>query len=303
MVDAYKHILITGGTGFIGSHLVALLLKQGHYITILTRNPDKYSEDAKNLTYTGWDESILDQVGKADVIINLAGENIFGQRWTDEVKRRLLNSRVDTTQQLTKAIMETKSKPDVFISGSAVGYYGDCDKTPLKEDYPAGSDFLAEVCKAWEDAAQPVEQTGTRLVFARIGIVLEEDGGALENMIPAFKLFAGGPVGSGNQFVPWIHMLDLCNAFLFLINNNNLKGPFNICAPNPVTMNDFAEAVGNALNRPSFFRVPEFMLNLALGEAATPILSSLNAQPQKLIDAGFNFEFEDIKVAINDVIS
>jgi len=301
-MEDYKKILIAGGTGFIGSHLVEELLKLGHYIKIITRSPDKYGENAENLQYTGWN-NLSGDTHWADAVINLAGENIFGKRWTDSVKKRLKASRISTTEKLVAAMEENDEPPETFISASAIGYYGNMGNKPVDETNEAGDDFLARLCVKWEHAAKQAESLDLRLVIPRIGIVLQQGGGALEAMIPPFKMFVGGPVGSGEQYMPWIHMDDIVNAFVYAITSSKMKGIYNFCAPNPVTMKSFSTALANALNRPSFFKVPEFALKIALGEAATPILSSIRAEPRNLLEDGFTFEYDDVEIALNDVLA
>jgi uncharacterized protein (TIGR01777 family) len=235
-------------------------------------------------------------------VINLAGESIFGQRWTDEVKNRIYESRINTTRSLVEAMEASEERPDLFISASAVGIYGDSGDELLDEESSFGSDFLATVCVDWEKESKKAEALGVRVANPRIGIVLEKGGGVIEQMSTPFKLFVGGPVGSGDQYVPWVHMKDLCNAILFPIKNENFSGPYNACAPNPATMNELAKALGSVMNRPSVFKVPEFLLNIALGEAAEPILASLRVQPKVLQKANFEFEFEDLETALGDIM-
>jgi len=297
-----KRILMTGGTGFIGSHLRNMLLKEGHYLTIITRNPGKYEEEhAENQIFESWSADLVKILEETDIVINLAGENLFGQRWTEEIKDKIYNSRINTTRKLVNSMRRCKKRPVLFISGSAVGYYGDGGETVLGEDSPAGGDFLAKVCYDWEAEAEKAYSLGVRVAIPRIGIVLEEDGGVVEKMKLPFRLFAGGPLGNGKQYVPWIHMLDLCRAILFPVNQDNFNGSYNACAANPVTMNELAGVMGKVLRRPSFFRVPEFVLKTVLGEAAEPILTSLRVQPKRLQTAGFEFEFEELDEALADI--
>jgi uncharacterized protein (TIGR01777 family) len=298
-----KKILITGGTGFIGKYLTQMLLKEGHFVTIVTRSPGKYSEkQAKNRSYIGWDNGLVSAMNEHDTVINLVGENLFGQRWTDEVKQRIYSSRIDSTQKLVDAMRESEKKPELFISASAVGIYGDNGSKVLDESAPAGDDFLAKVCEDWENASRKAEELGVRVANPRIGIVLEENGGMIEKMVLPFKFGVGGPIGSGEQYVPWVHMTDLCNALLFPMENESVSGPYNACSPEPETMNVLAKKMGKVLNRPSLFRVPEFVLNIALGEAAKPVLSSLRVQPKVLQTSGFNFIFEDLEEALADIL-
>lgn len=297
-----KQILITGGTGFIGHYLCNELLKAGHYLTLITRSPEKYSEDqAKNMRYIGWDDELDEAVNRTDVIINLAGENLFGQRWTDSVKKRIYDSRILTTQKLTKLIAESASKPDLFISASAVGIYGDSGDKILDESATLGSDFLEKVCIDWEKEALKASEHGVRVAIPRFGIVLEDNGGFIDKMKLPFMFFVGGSIGSGDQFVPWVHMRDLCNAILYPMEKYDLEGPYNACSPNPVTMQSMANVIGKVMNRPAYFRVPTAILKFILGEAAEPILSSLRAHPKILQSSGFQFEFEDLEEALADI--
>lgn len=297
------NILITGGTGFIGSELCPILLQEGHFLTIITRSPQKHAdEQAKNQQFISWDDDLTAAMNNADAVINLAGENIFGQRWTDEVKKRIHNSRVETTQQLAEVIQEVENPPEVMVSGSAAGYYGGRGSDVLTEEEPPGDDFLAQVCVDWEEAAQPVQEAGVRLAIPRIGIAMEQGGGALQKMLLPTKFFLGGPIGRGTQFVPWIHRHDLCRGLTFPLENENFEGPYNLTAPNPVTMETLADTLGNVLNRPSAFRVPEFALSLILGEAAKPILESLRAVPNHLQEAGFEFKFPYIREALSEIL-
>jgi uncharacterized protein (TIGR01777 family) len=296
-------ILLTGGTGFIGTELRPILLQHGHSLTIVTRSPGHHkSEQTNNQQFVSWDEDFIAFMEKADAVMNLAGESIFDQRWTDEVKKRIYSSRIDNTKKLVDAIKKADQPPEVMISASAEGYYGSRGTKRLTEDQPPGDDFLASVCVDWENAAKPVREAGVRLAIPRFGIVLEKGGGALKQMLPPFKLFVGGPIGRGTQFVPWIHRRDLCRGLLFPLTDENFEGIYNFNAPNPVRMEEFARAVGDALNRPSIFRVPEFMLHLVLGEAATPILASLRTQPARLHQAGFDFQFNYVKEALNNIL-
>jgi len=297
-----KNILITGGTGFIGGYLSDELLKDGHFLTIITRSPEKYkSVSSKNQKFITMDQ-VADRMPDMDIVINLAGESIFGQRWTDEVKNRIYESRINITRSLVEAMGATEEKPELFISASAVGIYGDSGDEILDEESSFGSDFLATVCVDWEEESKKAESLGVRVANPRIGIVLEKGGGVIEQMSTPFKLFVGGPVGSGEQYVPWVHMKDLCNAILFPLRDETISGPYNACSPNPATMNELAKALGRVMNRPSVFKVPEFLLNIALGEAAEPILASLRVQPKVLQKADFKFEFEDLETALGDIL-
>lgn len=297
------NILMTGATGFIGNKLRDMLLQKGNYLSVITRSPKEYEDEkAKNQQFLSWDDDLTAAMEEADAVINLAGASIFGQRWTDEVKQKILNSRVRSTRALVKAAGKADNPPTLMVSASAVGYYGDRGDDVLTESEPAGEGFLSEVCVEWETEAQEIEQYGVRLATPRIGIVLETGGGAMQQMLTPFKLGVGGPIGSGEQYFPWIHMYDLCRGLIYPLENEDFNGPYNLNAPNPVTMNEFAAKLGDVLNRPTLFRVPEFALKLVLGEAADPILDSLRVQPKKLQQAGFEFKFQYVKEALADIL-
>ena len=297
------NIFITGGTGFIGSYLRTVLLRDGHLLTILTRDPDQYAgEVAKNQRFVSWDDDLVPEMEKADVVINLAGYPIFGERWTDQVKKKIYSSRISTTDQLVEAIEQTNNRPDLMISASAANYYKDGGDNVLDESAEPADNFLAQVCIDWEKAAQPVTDLGVRLTIPRIGIVLERDGGVLQQLLLPFKLFVGGSIGSGDQYFPWIHMLDLCRGLTYPIANKDFEGAYNLNAPNPVTMDKFTHTLAEQLHRPSFFRVPESIIKLILGEAAVPILMSLRMQPKKLQQHGFKFQYEYLEEALGEIV-
>lgn len=303
MTNNPKQILITGGTGFVGSYLCEELMRQGHFLTILTRSPQKYTEEnSKNQKYVGWETPLNPLMENTDIVINLAGENLFGKRWTESVKKRLYNSRIDITGKLADAMKECSNPPDVFISASGINYYAESGDEIITEESESGDDFLAKICIDWEREALKSEQAGVRVAIPRIAVVLEYDGGMVEKMRLPFALFAGGPLGNGKQYVSWIHMADLCRAIIYPIDNPTISGPYNASAPDPITMNALAKAMGKVMNRPSFFRVPEFALKLVLGEAAQPVLSSLRVKPKVLLSEGFEFEFTDLEIALADIL-
>lgn len=297
------NILITGGTGFVGSELRNELLKEGHNLTIISRSPGKYEKEAaKNQQFISWDGNLVKAMDTADAVINLAGENLFGQRWTDEVKERILKSRTETTKKLVDAMRAASEKPGILISASASGIYGNRGEDIVDEEEKPGDDFLAEVCIAWEDEARKAEELGVRVAIPRIGIVLEKGGGALEKMIPPFRFFVGGPIGSGDQYMSWVHLEDLCRGIMFPLLNKEFSGAYNMCAPNPATMDAFSHTLGKVMNRPSIFRVPETVLSIVLGEAAKPVTDSIRMQPKKLQVAGFDFHYEELEEALADIL-
>ena len=296
-------ILITGGTGFIGDFLCERLARDGHYLTLISRSPEKYTEEnAKNQKYISWDDDLAKEMDRADVVINLTGENLFGKRWTDEVKKRLYSSRIDLTNKLVNAMEASSTPPDLLISASGINYYGASGDKVLTEENGPGDDFLAKLCVDWEAAALRAEEKGVRVAIPRIAPVLEDGNGIIEKMKLPFSLFVGGSLGSGDQYLSWIHMYDMISALIFPIENDEISGPYNAASPNPVQMDEFAHTMGKVMNRPSLFKVPEFVLNAVLGEAATPVLASLRIQPKVLQQAGFEFHFADLEVALGDIL-
>ncbi len=299
-----KNILITGGTGFIGKELRRKLLQDGKYLTIITRSPKKYADEkAKNQQFISWDDDLVSVMNAMDAVIHLAGENVFSQRWSDEVKKKIYNSRIDSTRALVDAMREAESKPEVFISASGSGYYGNGGDEVKVESGAVGDDFLAEVCKDWEAEAQKATEFGVRVANPRIGIVLEKDGGAMEKMVPPFQFFVGGPVGNGKQYMSWVHRDDMVSALIHPIKYKELSGPYNVCAPTPVTMNAFSKILGSVMNRPVLFRVPKFALELMYGEGAKPILDSIRMQPKVLMESGFEFRYDDLEEALADILN
>lgn len=296
-------VLITGGTGFVGSFLCERLARDGHFLTLITRSPEKYAEEsAKNQSYISWDSDLSKAMDKADVVINLVGENLFGKRWTDEVKKHLYNSRIDLTNKLVDAMRESSTPPDLLISASGINYYGDSGDEVLTEKHGPGNDFLANLCVDWEAAAMKAQDLDVRVAIPRIAPVMEDGDGIIDKMKLPFSLFVGGSLGSGDQYLSWIHMYDMISALVYPIENPEISGPYNAASPNPVQMDEFAQVMGKVMNRPSFFKVPEFVLNTVLGEAATPVLASLRIQPKVLQQSGFEFHFADLEVALGDIL-
>lgn len=303
-----KKIIITGATGLIGEKLCRELSARGDELTIFTRNVENAKKslpfinnfiewDYKNPAH--WQSYIED----SDAIIHLAGANLFGKRWDDNYKKKIIESREISTRNLVEAIKKTDKKPQAFICASAVGIYGNCGDEILTENSLPGNDFLSQVCKTWEDEAKNVEKYSVRRVSVRTGIVLSPDDGALKQMLLPFRLFVGGPLGTGKQWFPWIHIDDLVNIFIKVLDDNSFNGPVNAVAPNPVTMNEFSKTLGNVLHRPSFFKVPEFALKFVVGEGAESILASLRVIPEKLMQSKFNFKFEKLKPALENVLN
>lgn len=288
-----KTWLLAGGTGLIGTRLRRHLTEAGHRAILLSRSagPDRMT----------WDQ--LDAaIPLADVVLNLAGENLVGKRWSPAVKDGLVRSRIDSTGRIVDAIRRAARRPDILINASAVGYYGDRADAILPEDAAPADDFLADLCVRWEEAAKPVTAYGVRLVMPRIGVVLDADGGAVAKMKLPFLLFGGGPLGSGRQYFPWIHADDLCRMFLWAAATPAVAGPVNAVGPAPVTMSVFADAMGRAMRRPSWFPVPAPVIRLVAGEAASAVLASQRVVPKKALDLGFAFEFTDPETALRDLL-
>ncbi|UNH29689.1 TIGR01777 family oxidoreductase [Moellerella wisconsensis] len=298
------HILVTGGTGLIGTRLIQQLILQSHQITVLSRSPQKvYSQFCRAVNHLGSLQNITD-LNQFDAVINLAGEPIADKRWTAAQKQRLCTSRWEITQRLATLINTSSQPPQVFISGSAVGYYGSGhDQKILTEQSPAHDEFTHQLCKRWEELAQQAESPKTRVCLLRTGIVLAKNGGALGKMLPPFKWGVGGPIGRGTQYMPWIHLNDMVNAIIFLLDHSTLSGPFNLTSPNPVHNAQFASALGKVLHRPAFMRVPALVIQAIMGESSVLVLEGQRALPAHLQQAGFNFEFSYISDALNDIFN
>ncbi|MEX0594054.1 MAG: TIGR01777 family oxidoreductase [Balneolaceae bacterium] len=296
-------VLMTGATGFIGTHLRKMLLQEGHDVVVITRSPAAYeSISARNQTFVSWEEDLPGWMGRADVVIHLAGENLFGQRWSESVKESIYKSRIGLTSRVVEAMKQSDPRPSLFISASAVGYYGDGGDRILDESEDRGEGFLATVCRDWELTALKAADLGIRVATPRLGLALETGGGVLANMLPFFRWYAGGPIGSGAQYLPWIHMEDLCRGLLFPIQEPDLEGAYNLCSPEPATMDQFASALGTVLNRPSLFRVPAPLVRLVLGEASQAVLGSLRTRPAKLRSYGFEFYYEDLEESLASIL-
>ena len=302
-------IILSGGTGFIGRPLLVQLLRADHHVTLLSRNPDRLGLQTRpSIDTVPWDACNSgpwsSRVDGADAVINLAGEPIAQKRWTREQKERIVSSRIDSTRALVEAIRRAQKKPAVLINASAVGYYGHVESGEVTESRPKGNGFLADTCAQWEKEALAAEALGVRVVCLRTGIVLEKGGGALAKMLPPFRFFMGGPLGSGCQGLPWVHRDDEIGAILFTLKTQNLRGPVNITAPNPVTMREFCESLGKAMRRPSWAPVPAFVLRLLLGDMAEEmLLGGQRAVPQKLLDAGYRFRYPDLDRALAAILS
>ncbi|MFZ1685257.1 MAG: TIGR01777 family oxidoreductase [Candidatus Zixiibacteriota bacterium] len=293
-------ILISGATGLIGSALMSSLTRDGHDVVRLVRS-DPHGNDLLWDPYTGiLDTSTLNGL---DAVIHLAGRSIAGGRWTEPVKRDILTSRTVPTTFLAEQMARLKQPPRLFLSASAVGYYGDRGEETLTESSKPGSGFLSEVCTAWEKATSPARDAGIRTINLRIGVVLSTKGGALKEMLTPMKFGLGGKMGTGRQYWSWITLEDLVGAMRFAIDDDSLNGPVNAVSPNAVTNAEFTSLLARVLHRPAIFSVPEFALNVMLGEMARPLLlASARVIPSKLTNAGFAFQSSDLEPALRSVL-
>ena len=298
-------ILMTGGTGFVGASLAVRLTKDGHTITVLVRSGEQTKTGTPGVSFVEGDPTRQgpwqELVREHDAAINLAGASIF-TKWTPEQKRIIRESRLTTTRHIVEGIAVTPDKPFTLFSTSAVGYYGFHEDEILTEDASPGNDFLATLALDWEKEALRAREKAARVVITRFGIVLGPNGGAIGQMIPLFKKFIGGPIGSGRQWFSWVHMQDLTEAFVFLLGHPDIEGPVNLCAPNPVRNKDLARALGKALHRPSFLPAPAFMIRLMLGEFGSVILKGQRVVPHRLILSGFPFKYPDIQGALSSIV-
>ena len=297
--------LITGGTGFIGRRLVHRLLNEGHQVVVLSRRPAK--EVRLQLSTRVKPVSSLSAVNPSsyfDAVINLAGEGILDKRWSQARKKILLDSRIGVTSELVDLIERMEKKPGCFISASAIGYYGFSRPTEeLDESAPVGSDFAATLCDRWEQVARRVEALGVRTCIVRIGVVLHPGGGALQKMLPVFRLGLGGPIGNGQQIMSWIHMDDMLNALVYLVNHPETKGVFNAVAPEILTNKAFARELGRALRRPAILATPEIVLAMMLGESAQLLTRGQAVIPGRLQEAGFTFAYPNAKKALASLLA
>jgi len=297
-------ILITGATGFVGQSLSGFFLRREHVIVATGTSATHPLSGQPNFKYVNADTTQPGpwqaEVEKAEAIVNLTGRTIF-HRWTKTYKQQIVDSRVLTTRHLVDAL--PKNKPTILLSASAVGYYGNGGDTLLQEDAPAGTDFLAGVSATWEKEALRAAAQTHRVVAMRFGVVLGANGGALAQMVPAFRKFAGGPLGSGRQWFPWIHMDDLTAAIAFSLASDDLRGPVNFCAPGVVTSRALAQALGRVLHRPAIMKVPTFALRMAMGEMGSVLLNSQRAIPARLQQAGFTFQYPHIDDALQNILT
>lgn len=298
-------IIILGGTGFIGKKLSIHLKQSGYDVILFSRNPEKSSKQNPEFQYVKWSpekpELWNKYINNAYGIINLAGASIGGSRWTKKYKEEILNTRITATKAIVNEIIKIENPPKVFINASGVDYYGDTGDTEVDESSLVGEGFLASVCHQWEQAAFKASAK-TRIVAARMGLVLAKEALAMKRMLLPFKLFIGGPLGSGKQWFPWIHINDVVEMYKWVLENPDIQGPVNFVSPQQVTMKEFAKAIGKALHRPSIFKVPECMLRLAVGESADMIVNSKRVIPKVALEKNFQFKYRELEKALIDII-
>ncbi len=300
-------ILITGGTGFIGSLLIPRLTKEGHHVVVLTRTPGSIRLASPVVEAEHWDGvhpgPWTNRIERADAVINLAGENIADKRWTKVRKKKLIDSRIQSTRAIIEAIRRAPKKPSVLINASAVGYYGSVEKEDVVENYSRGNDFLSELCWAWEQEAWNAERLGVRVVKLRFGVILDRRAGALKKLTMPFRLFAGGWLGSGRQWFPWVHSDDVVGIIAFALEHPSVSGPVNVAAPEHVTNKEFSQALGRVMRRPCWAPVPGFVLRLALGEVAGMILTGQRVIPEKILNAGYEFKYPELTRSLEAILT
>ncbi|MFP4619731.1 MAG: TIGR01777 family oxidoreductase [Bacteroidales bacterium] len=301
-------ILVIGATGFIGKPLVEKLLKRNHEVYVFTRNDEKARRlfsDRVFIQQWKTDEYIVLQeyAHKVDVVINLAGENLGEKRWTGDQKRKILSSRVNIGKALSFALKQSKDKPYLLIQGSGVDYYGFSEHQTFPEKSPAGEGFLPMLAQQWEDSVRNIEEDNTRKIFIRTGVVLGREGGILPRMMRPFRFFLGGPLGTGRQWISWIHIDDETEAIVRLAETNGLEGPYNLAAPTPVTMKEFAATLGKVMQKPSWLPVPPFLLKMVFGDMAKEmILQGQRVIPEKIREIGFEFRYPDLESALTELL-
>ncbi|MDX2471208.1 MAG: TIGR01777 family oxidoreductase [SAR324 cluster bacterium] len=293
-------ILCIGATGFIGSYLVPALREKGFEPVIFSRRPKKTKEIWPDLDVVSSLEEIPAEAN-FHAFINLAGAGIADKRWTDERKKILLESRIDSTSAMVALIERLKMKPEVVIQGSAMGWYPFSEERSFDESEPHAENYLGQLCSHWESAAGALEALSIRTCFVRTSLVLDASGGALKKMLPPFKLGLGGKLGHGKQWMSWIHLDDQVGGILHLLNNPNCQGAFNFSSPEPVTNRDFTELLGAALGRPTLFPVPALALKLALGEMSCLLLQGQRLKPTKLLESGYHFQYPSLKTAFSKI--
>ncbi|WP_173917135.1 TIGR01777 family oxidoreductase [Halobacillus sp. Marseille-Q1614] len=298
------NIVVSGGTGFAGSKLTQSLVQQGHHVYILTRSPDKH-HDTDKTTHVGWLKDKFapwEELPDVDAIVNLAGESLNSGRWTEEKKESIMNSRIDATEAILEIIRNLKKTPEVLVNASAVGFYGTSKtKTFTEESNEPGRGFLADVVVEWENRAAKARDLGVRTTFIRFGIILGEEG-ALQKMIIPYRLMIGGSVGSGEQWVSWIHVDDVVGLIEFAIKNDKVQGPLNGTAPHPKRNKDFGKTIGEVLNRPHWMPAPGFALKAALGDMSSLLLEGQSVLPKKAMELGYTFKYPELEPALQSIL-
>ncbi|MCH9649859.1 MAG: TIGR01777 family oxidoreductase [Deltaproteobacteria bacterium] len=299
-------VIIAGGSGLIGRALTAKLAQEGHEIFILSRNPEKVQGLPSGASAFGWDGRTSHGWGPLvdgdTALVNLAGENVGAGRWTALRKQRIEESRLDAGRAVCEAVAKAKELPKVLLQSSAVGFYGSRGDLPLEESACPGDDFLARTCLAWEASTEPVAKAGVRRVILRTGVVLSRTGGAFPKLLMPFRFFAGGRLGDGKQWLPWIHLQDEVRAIRFLLLRETAEGPYNLAAPAPVTNAELTTWLAKLTGRPAWLPAPRFGMRLALGEMAEMVLGSQRASAARLLQEGFEFRFPEIESALRDLL-
>lgn len=299
------NVIVVGGTGLIGTAFTQSLVTAGHRVWVLSRTPEKarlpgivevIKWDGK--TGHGWERLVK----RADAIVNLAGENIGSAQWTTERKEKIRTSRIDAGTAIVNVLQTCKCKPTVLLQASAVGYYGPSTDKILSETSAPGTDYLSQVAVDWENSSQPVEEMGIRRVVLRTGLVLSTEGGALPSLLLPFRLFAGGPLGSGRQWWSWIHLYDQVQAMRYLLENENAQGIYNLTAPEPVTMEQFGRTLAAVIHKPYLLPAPAFILRMLLGEMSVVVLDGQHVTPNRLLEMGYNFRFKQLRPALENLL-
>ncbi len=300
-------VVVAGGSGFIGRSLIKRLAGDGHSVVLLSRSLTPKAPLPAGVTMARWDGVTKGEwwsaVDGADAVVNFSGESIAEGRWTAARKRALTDSRLKSTRAIVDAVAGAHARPGVLVNISAVGYYGDVPQGDVLESYPSGRGFLPELSVQWEREAMLAARSGARVALPRLGIVLDADGGALPRMALPFRLFVGGPLGSGTQWMPWIHLDDVLGIILKAIRDPALEGPVNVSAPGIVRMSEFCRELARVLNRPSWFPVPSFVMRLLLGEMSVVVLSGQRVIPRKALDAGYAFRYPDLPSALASIFA
>jgi uncharacterized protein len=300
-------VVCTGGTGFVGAGLIPALLDQGHSVILLSRRKGTRGSPGnpkvRTVSWNGRDPGPwVKELDGAGGVVNFAGEPLDRKRWTPAQKSRIMESRINATRAIVAALGDVSRRPGVLINASAVGYYGDTGDRRVTEKSPPGEGLLAETCVRWEEEAWAARKLGVRAVVLRSAPALGDNGGALPKMVLAFKMYGGGPLGSGKQWFPWVHREDLVSVMLNALSNDSYSGPLNVVAPQAVTNKQFCKALGKVLRRPCWFRVPEAILHLALGEMASMVLTGQHVIPARLEELGYEFRFPKLEPALRDIL-